>query len=508
MNNSLASFVRKFGRRRTVAAAVILILLAPALVVVRPGVHLWQTAKRDIDELPPVPAGYADDASRLNLTAIQEIRSVPSNPAEAESALREWLLEARENDWKVSIAGARHTMGGHTIVPDGLVIDMLPLGHMKLDADSDTLHVGAGALWKDVLQYLDEHGRSVAVMQSNNSFSIGGSISANCHGWQVGRPPIASTVQSFHIMLADGSVLRCSPAENSQLFSAALGGYGLFGIILDADLKVVPNRRYHLSRQVLRTADVPTAWEKSIAAHAGTEMVYARLNVMADDFLNDAALNVFYVDTTNADPVPAMHESRLTKLRRNVFRGSADSEYGKRLRWQAELEWQPKLGGNTFSRNQLLNEGVEVFQNRSAGSTDILHEYFVPRQEFEAFVARMREIVPKHRGDLLNVTVRSIETDDITLLRYADQPVYSLVMLFQQRRNADAEAKMDAMTRELIDAALELGGRYYLPYRLHATTEQFRRAYPNADEFFALKKTYDASSRFENQFYLKYAPKH
>jgi FAD/FMN-containing dehydrogenase len=398
-------------------------------------------------------------------------------------------------------------MGGHTIVPEGLVIDMLPLDHMRLDADSDSLHVGAGAMWKDVLQYLDKRGRSVAVMQSNNSFSVGGSISANCHGWQVGRPPIASTVQAFRIMLADGSVRRCSRTENSQLFFAALGGYGLFGIILDADLSVVPNRRYSLSRQVLKTADLPTAWEQSIAAHSGTEMVYSRLNVMTDDFLNDAVLNVFYADTTNADPVPAMHEPRLTKLRRNVFRGSADSEYGKRFRWQAELEWQAKLGGNTFSRNQLLNEGVEVFQNRSDATTDILHEYFVPRSQFEQFVLRVREIVPKHRGDLLNVTVRSIEADDITVLRYADQPLYSLVMLFQQDRTGDGESRMGAMTQDLIDAALEVGGRYYLPYRLHATTEQFQRAYPNADDFFALKKAYDALGRFENQFYLKYAPK-
>ena len=63
---------------------------------------------------------------------------------------------------------------------------------------------------------------------------------------------------------------------------------------------------------------------------------------------------------------------------------------------------------------------------------------------------------------------------------------------------------MAAMTRDLIDAALDLGGRYYLPYRLHATPEQFRRAYPQADEFFALKRKYDPHEVFQNQFYLKY----
>ena len=104
---------------------------------------------------------------------------------------------------------------------------MLPLNQMRLDEERNLLHVGAGALWKDILPYLDEHGRSVAVMQSNNSFSVGGSISVNCHGWQFGRPPIASTVESFRLMKADGAIVRCSRDSNEGLFSLALGGYGL-----------------------------------------------------------------------------------------------------------------------------------------------------------------------------------------------------------------------------------------------------------------------------------------
>ena len=58
----------------------------------------------------------------------------------------------------------------------------------------------------------------------------------------------------------------------------------------------------------------------------------------------------------------------------------------------------------------------------------------------------------------------------------------------------------------MIDAALACGGRYYLPYRLHATPEQFDRAYPQASAFFAKKRTYDPDGVFQNQFYLKYGP--
>src|SRR5207247_2233540 len=140
----------------------------------------------------------------------------------------------------------RNSMGGHTIRPGGIVIDMLPFRKMELDEENGMLHVQAGARWKDILPYLDQRGRSVAVMQSDNTFSVGGSLSVNCHGWQFGRPPISSTVENFRLMKADGSIVRCSRAENQELFSLVLGGYGLFGIILDVDLRVVPNERYRL----------------------------------------------------------------------------------------------------------------------------------------------------------------------------------------------------------------------------------------------------------------------
>ena len=492
------------GPRRTLiwfAVVVVIVLLA---IIVRPSWHLWRAAKMDIDAVEAPPPGFADDASRMNLTAVREVRRAPADRAAAEKQLSELLAEARDKGLKISIAGARHSMGGHTIYPGGVVIDMLPLADMELDEATNTLHVGAGAIWRDVLAYLDRRGQSVGVMQSNNSFSVGGSISVNCHGWQVGRPPISSTVRSLRVMLADGSIVRSSREENGELFAAVLGGYGLFGIILDVDLAVVPNRRYRLERHVVPNELLPATWDKAVAAHAGAEMVYGRLNVMAERFLEEAILYVLYVDPNDDGPLPPMHAANWVKLKRQVFRGSAENEYGKRLRWQAELNWQPKIGGSVFSRNQLLNEGVEIFQNRSVETTDILHEYFVPRHAFDAFVARVREIVPRHTGNLLNVTVRSIETDEDTLLRYADQPILALVMLFQQARSKGADGKMAAMTRDLIDAVLDVGGRYYLPYRLHATARQFHRGYPEADEFFALKRKYDPQELFQNQFYRQY----
>ena len=442
-----------------------------------------------------------DDASRLNRTEVMEVRAVPGNPDVAEKELQSILARARMDSIKVSIAGARHTMGGHTIAPGGIVIDMRPFNQLELREKGRILRTGSGALWSQILPFLDQHGLSVGVMQSNNSFSVGGSLSANCHGWQYNRAPIASTVESFRLMKVDGQIIRCSRDVNNELFSLVLGGYGLFGIILDADLRTVPNKAYEIERKVLPFGEAIPYYTAQLKNDLQIEMAYARLNIVPGKLFDDIIISTFR--PTKGTPPPLRPPSKVL-IRRSIFRFSAKSQAGKKLRWNVERSLESKLQPDIFSRNQLLNEGVEIFENRSPFSTDILHEYFVPPEKAKAFIDATKEIVLRNKANLLNVTIRSVNEDKDTLLRYADRQMLAFVMLFHQRRNKESEKKMEILTVELINKALDLGGKYYLPYRLHATREQFIRAYPMARQFFQKKEKYDPDGILQNQFYIKY----
>lgn len=497
--------MRQWSRRRRWAWAGVLILAAVVVALLAPPlIHLVRTIARDRDEREPLAAGLADDASRLNATRIAEVWSIPADRAEAESQLAALLARARREGQGVSIAGARHSMGGHTICPEGIQIDMRPFNHIALDAAAGMLRVGAGAPWSDVIRHLDPRGWSVGVMQSNNSFSVGGSLSVNCHGWACGAPPIASTVQSFRLMLADGTIVTCSRQENPELFRLALGGYGLFGIILEVELRLVPNQRYRMERAIVPAHEFRPTLRDMIDATPPAAMAYGRLSIAPDRFLEEGIINVFYAAPAADGSIPPLHEAATNQLPRAVYRGSAGSEYGKSLRWQAEKAMDENLGGDFFARNQLLNSGVAIFENRTAATTDILHEYFIPPSNFEAFLERLRVIIPSSGCDLLNVTVRDVRQDHDTMLRYADRDMLALVMLFVQPRTPRGEAQMQALGQRLIDAALELEGRHYLPYRLHGDDEQFRRACPQADEFFDRKRGYDPGELFQNQFYHRY----
>lgn len=50
----------------------------------------------------------------------------------------------------------------------------------------------------------------------------------------------------------------------------------------------------------------------------------------------------------------------------------------------------------------------------------------------------------------------------------------------------------------------DCGGRFYLPYRLHATKEQFERAYPQAREWIELKRKHDPEGLFQNRLFEQY----
>ncbi len=481
-----------------------LVFLLLLILAGHPVFHLAKTIWNDKNQIVPTAPGKINDASRLDETNVSKIWKIPADEKAAEEQLAGLLQFARTNHLKVSIAGARHSMGGHVIYPGGIVIDMLPFNRMELDGTNLVLHVQAGARWSEVIQFLNARGLSVEVMQSNDDFSIGGSLSVNCHGWQFNRPPIDCTVLSFRLMLADGTIVKCSRMENQELFSLVLGGYGLFGIILDADLRVVPNEKYKIERFNVSSADYAKTLVEKTSDTNGIAMVYGRLRVTKENFLQDGIINIFHRLPSTNFPVTTLDQSQSREIPRAIFRGGVGSDYGKELRWNAEKYFSSVLEGDIFERNEILYEPSDWFSDHSTNSTDILVECFVPPEQFEPLLVELRKIIPENQADLLNVTVRDINRDDDSFLRYADKNMISLVMLFSQTRDATGEEKMSKLTQEIVAAALRHDGRYYLPYRLHATTEQFNEAYPQAKKFFELKWKYDPDELFQNEFYLKY----
>ena len=92
-----------------------------------------------------IPKGYTNDESHLNLTRVDSVINVSSNSTELINQLKSLLEYAKTHDLKVSIAGTKHSMGGHTITKDGIQLNMLPFNEMSLDTMNNILTIDAGA---------------------------------------------------------------------------------------------------------------------------------------------------------------------------------------------------------------------------------------------------------------------------------------------------------------------------------------------------------------------------
>ena len=465
------------------------------------------------NQVPPTfrqTGGTVNDASCLNKTSVFGVARIAS-----EEDLVTTLAFAREHDLKITPSGAQHSMGGQSFVKDGIVLDMTGLNQVIVNKETMTMRVQSGATWAKVQQELDGHALSVKAMQSINIFSIGGTLSVNAHGIAHNPGQVASTVRSLRVMLADGSIVIASTTENSELFYHVLGGYGLFGVILEAEFDVVDNEVYTWTTQYIDHKSFPEFYASNVRGNDQLGLFFARLSVSPNGYLKETAVHTFK-KTEWTDAIPAIKTTKHSALGRFIINLSKTGDTGRWIRWTLEKHFagavSPCITRNQamsanevciISRNQQMYDSMRYLQNRLS-DTDILQEYFVAPEQMSAFVDGLREIVTKNRANLLNITIRIVHKDTITALPYAKDDRFAFVLYFNQSLNETDSQTLRKTTTDLIDLATSLGGTFYLPYQLFYSPEQLRAAYPEVDAFFAMKRVFDPEERFTNTWYETY----
>jgi FAD/FMN-containing dehydrogenase len=162
----------------------------------------------------------------------------------------------------VAPRGQGHQTYGQAQVSEGVVIDMSTLASISVDTSGNTVTAQAGAVWAAVLTACVAENLTPPVFPDYIQLSVGGTLSvggiggASSHfGAQV------DTVTALEVVTGEGKIVHCSAVKHSDLFEAALGGLGQFGIITSATINLVPApqkvREYTLTypTEVALTAD-------------------------------------------------------------------------------------------------------------------------------------------------------------------------------------------------------------------------------------------------------------
>ena len=497
-------------RRRVRTLAIVLLILAS--VGVAGGWKYGADPSGEKDCGPVAPPAAADvrtinDVSCLNPTPVRDIVAVKTV-----EDISKALSRARAEGLKVSIAGARHSQGGHAFAPGAIVLDMRGFNSMSLDEQARVLKVQSGATWHDIQKYL--HPRfAVKAMQSTDLFTVGGSISVNAHGMDHQAGSVGGTIRRMRVMTVDGEIHEVSRSDNADLFRLVVGGYGLFGIILDADLDITENAVYRSGREIVDYQSFPAYFAERIQRDESYRLLYAHLSTAPQSFLKETIVYTYQQVPADTSRIPGLEDVGSVRLRRFVFNFSKMGALPMRLKWWAEKHIEPRIescpagddNGCLVSRNHPMHDSVPYLMNSLAGETDILQEYFIPRDQFVPFVDGLRRIATTNRANLLNASVRVVHRED-NFLNYAPQDMFAVVLYLNQKTTAPGVERMGMLTRELIDLTIASNGRFFLPYQLHYTPAQLRRSYPEIEEFFRAKDRYDPGHLLTNTFYNKYAP--
>ncbi|MGE7650008.1 FAD-binding oxidoreductase [Peribacillus frigoritolerans] len=447
----------------------------------------------------------AKDISRLMPVKMKGIKAEDS-----EEEIKKVVLDAEKNDDSISIAGMQHSQGGQTLYPNGILLDMKNYDKiLDLDVKEKRITVQSGATWAALQEYINPYGLALKVSQSQNIFTIGGSLSVNVHGRDIRHHALIETVESFRLLDAKGQILTVSREENSELFHTVIGGYGLFGVILDVTLHLTDDELYNIKTKSLHYDQYTSYFKREVLKNDDVKMHLARISVAPDSYLDEMYVTDYYRanDQTRLSDYNTLKRETIIAVPKFFLGLSRFNDWGKKRFWETQKAYTANIDGNLVSRNNVMRSDSAFMDYSNPTKTEVLQEYFVPIDRYADYIDDLRRTLSDEKDfNLLNITIRYVEHNDESLMSYSKDDMFALVMLINQGTDDESKDNTGRVIRNMIDVTLDHNGSYYLPYYGYPTKTQLFEAYPRTEEFFRLKKKYDPDNRFMNIFYEEYHP--
>jgi FAD/FMN-containing dehydrogenase len=156
--------------------------------------------------------------------------------------LRAALAEAARDGRSLALRGSGCSYGDASCAAGGELADVLDLTRFDairaFDRQTGVADLEPGVtiekLWKHALPL----GFWPRVVSGTMFPTVAGAAAMNIHGknnFAVGT--IGDAIRAFEMLLPTGDLVRCSRAENAELFHAAIGGFGMLGVFTRIELE-------------------------------------------------------------------------------------------------------------------------------------------------------------------------------------------------------------------------------------------------------------------------------
>jgi FAD/FMN-containing dehydrogenase len=393
---------------------------------------------------------------------------------------------------------------------------------IALDQGSQTIEAEAGIEWPELLNELAQRqtGREsqLGIFQKQTGadrLSLGGALASNVHGRGLNLKPFINDVESFQLMSAKGDMILCDRSTNPDLFCLAIGGYGLFGVVTSVRLRLTPRVKVRRVVKIAYLGEIPNAFAERIRdGYLYGDFQFAT-DSGRDSFMRRGVFSCYQPVESNTpltqNPTRFHPDdwARLTYYSHTHKRKAFDF-YTKRYLatsgqvyyhdWQLSAAYQPDYQPDTYQPDYHLE--LDRKMRAKVKATEMITEIYVPRSALVNFMEEARLALREQKANLIYGTVRLIEKDEESFLRWARQS-YACVIFNLHVTHDEAGLQSAARAfRTLIDLGIHYDGSFYLTYHRWATPRQVEICYPEFREFLAKKLTYDPTEVFQSDWYV------
>jgi FAD/FMN-containing dehydrogenase len=452
-----------------------------------------------------------DTHSQLNPTRVRS-RRVPATLEDVARAVR----DVHGRGEFMSVCGSCHAMGGQQFASDGLLLDMRRMNRViDFDRERGLIHVEAGITWPELMRHyvIAQQGSASqwGVKQKQTGadrLTIGGAVAANIHGRGLAYAPFVSDIESLEVVIADGTVARCDRSTNRELFRHVVGGYGLFGVVTSAKIRLVPRQKVRRVVELCDLTDIAAAFAERI--REGYLYGDFQFSTAPEDrgFMQRGVFSC-YRPVDPDTPIPSgqirlspddwrrlIYLAHVNKLR--AFNEFADFY----LRSTGQIYWS-----DTHQLSLYLDDyhgRLDRVREASVPGSEMITELYVPRSRLGAFMDDVRRDFRRNDVDFIYGTVRLIERDDETALPWARESYACVIFNLHVDHDARGIGRSADAFRRLIDIAIHHGGSFFLTDHRHASASQVLACHPRFAQFMRSKRAFDPNEMFRSDWYEHY----
>lgn len=190
--------------------------------------------------------------------------------------------------------GQGRSYGDVALNPDGVLLQTDGLDRfIAFDTQNGVLRCEAGVTLADILNLIVPRGWFLPVTPGTKFVSLGGAIANDVHGKNHHRAgTFGCHVNRLGLRRSDGHVYECSTTKNSELFAATVGGLGLTGLIVWAEIQLKQIKSTAIEQQALRFASLDEFFRLSDESDRHWEYTVAWIDCLARG--NKLGRGIFY----------------------------------------------------------------------------------------------------------------------------------------------------------------------------------------------------------------------